>query len=166
MSKGSKRRLEQIPDEQMQENWDKIFSNMNIQHYPLFNIKKLEKIYSEKDGVEVKYVCTTDLQNSDIPADIFYRETPHPQFGNYYFGILQQHGQTMIINADIVESLEFGMIEVDAKYYYSQSHHDCKVVADRSALGFKMIDGGREYIRSSGGTTNIRITDGKFHAVQ
>jgi len=160
MGKGSKRRLEQIPDEQMQENWDKIFSNMNIQHYPLFNIKKVEKIYSEKDGVEVKYVCTTDLRNSNIPADIFYRETPHPQFGNYYFGILQQHGQTMIINADIVESLEFGMIEVDGKYYYSQSHHDCKVVGD------KMIDGGREYIRSSGGTTIIRITDGKFHAVQ
>ena len=59
---------------------------MNIQHYPLFNIKKAEALYTEKDGVEVKYVCTTDLRNSDIPADIFYRETPHPQFGNYYFG--------------------------------------------------------------------------------
>ena len=132
---------------------------MNIQHYPLFNIKKLEKIYSEKDGVEVKYVCTTDLRNSDIPADIFYRETPHPQFGNYYFGILRHNSQTMITNADIVESFEFGMIEDDGKYYYSQSHHDYKVVGD------KMIDGGRAYIRSSGGTTSMRIKSGKFYAV-
>jgi len=133
---------------------------MNIQHYPLFNIKKAEALYTEKDGVEVKYVCTTDLRNSDIPADIFYRETPHPQFGNYYFGILRHNDQTMITNADIVESFEFSMIEdADGKYYYSQSHHDYKVVGD------KMIDGGRAYIRSSGGTTSMRIKSGKFYAV-
>ena len=132
---------------------------MNIQHYPLFNIKKAEALYTEKDGVEVKYVCTTDLRNSDVPADIFYRETPHPQFGNYYFGILRHNGQILITNADIVESFEFGMIEVDGKYYYSQSHHDYKVVGD------KMIDGGRAYIKSSGSTTNMRITSGKFYAV-
>ena len=133
---------------------------MNIQHYPLFNIKKAEALYTEKDGVEVKYVCTTDLQNSDIPADIFYRETPHPQFGNYYFGILRHNDQTMITNADIVESFEFSMIEdADGKYYYSQSHHDYKVVGD------KMIDGGRAYIRSSGSTTSMRIKSGKFYAV-
>jgi len=65
----------------------------------------------------------------------------------------------MITNADIVESFEFGMIEVDGKYYYSQSHHDYKVVGD------KMIDGGRAYIKSSGGTTVMRIIDGKFYAV-
>ena len=132
---------------------------MNIRHSPLFNTKKAEELYTEKDGVEVKYVCTTDLRNSDIPADIFYRETPHPQFGNYYFGILRHNGQTMITDADIVESFEFGMIEVNGKYYYSQSHHDYKVVGD------KMIDGGRAYIRSSGGTTSMRIKSGKFYAV-
>lgn len=132
---------------------------MNIQHESLFDTAKIEKLYTEKDGVEVKYVCTTDLRNSDIPADIFYRETPHPQFGNYYFGILRHNDQTMITNADIVESFEFGMIEVNGKYYYSQSHHDYKVVGD------KMIDGGRAYVRSSGSTTNMRIADGKFYAV-
>ena len=34
---------------------------MNIQHYPLFNIQKAEAHYTKKDGVDVKYVCTTDL---------------------------------------------------------------------------------------------------------
>jgi hypothetical protein len=64
----------------------------------------------------------------------------------------------MITNADVIESFEFGMIEHDGKYYYSQSHHDYKVV------GNKMIDGGRAYIKSSGGTTVMRITNGKFYA--
>lgn len=133
---------------------------MNIVHENLFNIEEVEKIYTEKDGVEVKYVCTTDLQASDVPVDVFYRATPHPQFGNRYFGLYHCHIRDcmMITNADIVEDLEFGMIQHDGKYYYSQSHHDYKVVGD------KMIDGGRAYIRSSGGATVMRITNGKFYA--
>ena len=132
---------------------------MNIVHENLFDIEKVEKIYSEKDGVEVKYVCTTDLNASDVPVDVFYRATPHPQFGNRYFGIYHDHfrGHTMITNADIVESLEFGMIKVDGKYYYSQSHHDYKTVGD------KMIDGGRQYIRSNGGAITMHIKNGKFY---
>ena len=134
---------------------------MNINHEPLFDTAKVEKIYSEKDGVDVKYVCTTDLKASDVPVDVFYRPTPHPQFGNRYFGIYYDHVRdcTMITNADIVESLEFGMIEVDGKYYYSQSHHDYKVIEG------KMIDGGRAYIRSSGGCDSVmRVINGKFYA--
>lgn len=134
---------------------------MNIQHEPRYDISKIEKIYTEKDGVEVKYVCTTDLTVSDMPMDIFYRSTPHPQFGNRYFGLYWDsvRDRTMITNADTVESLEFGMIEVDGKYYYSQSHHDYKVV------GNKMIDGGRAYTRSSGGTTSMELTDGNFKEI-
>ena len=64
---------------------------MNIHHDPLFDTAKVEKIYSEKDGVPVKYVCTTDLRASDVPVDVYYRETPHPQFGNRYFGIYHDH---------------------------------------------------------------------------
>ena len=126
----------------------------------MFDTEKVVQIYSEKDGVEVKYVCTTDLRASDVPVDVFYRETPHPEFGNRYFGLYYDNvrGHTMITNADIVESLEFGMIDVDGKYYYSQSHHDYKVVGD------KMIDGGRMYVKSSGGTTMMRIINGKFIA--
>ena len=133
---------------------------MNVIHENLFNIEEVEKLYSEKDGVEVKYVCTTDLRASDVPVDVFYRPTPHPEFGNHYFGIYHDHfrGHTMITNADIVESLEFGMIEVDGKYYYSQSHHDYKTVGD------KMIDGGRQYVRSNGGVVVMKIRNGKFIA--
>ncbi len=134
---------------------------MNIKHEPLFDTAKVEELYGRKDGCEIRYVCTSDLNASDVPCDIFYRAEPHPNFGNRYFGLYRDsvRDNLMITNADIVESFEFGMIEVDGKYYYSQSHHDYKVVGD------KMIDGGRAYIKSSGGTTVMRIIDGKFYAV-
>ena len=134
---------------------------MNIQHEPKYDTAKIEALYTEKDGVEVKYVCTTDLTASDMPMDIFYRATPHPEFGNRYFGLYYDKLRhcPMITNADIVESFEFGMIDVNGKYYYSQSHHDYKVVEG------KMIDGGRAYIRSSGGAICMRVVDGKFYAV-
>ncbi len=132
---------------------------MNIHHEALFDTAKLEEHYSNKDGVEVKYVCTSDLRTSDIPMDVFYRETPHPEFGNRYFGVYQHRitNDIFITNADEIESFEFGMIEHEGKYYYSQSHHDYKVVGD------KMIDGGRMYIRSSEGAVIMRIVDGKFY---
>jgi hypothetical protein len=132
---------------------------MNIQHEPLFDTAKVEELYGRKDGCEIRYVCTSDLNASDVPCDIFYRAEPHPDFGNRYFGLYWDSIRDwMITNADVIESLEFGMIKVDGKYYYSQSHHDYKVV------GNKMIDGGRAYIKSSGGTTVMRITNGKFYA--
>ena len=86
---------------------------MKIKHDPLMNVEKIADHYSEKDGVPVQYVCTTDLRGSDSPWDVFYRETPHPDFGNRYFGV--QYNYTiecmMITNADIVESFDFPQSE-------------------------------------------------------
>lgn len=135
---------------------------MNIEHKPNFDVALVTEHYSKKDGVPVTYVCTTDLNASDVPVDVYYRETPHPEFGNKYFGLYHDHvrGHLMITNADVVESFEFGMIEEDGKYYYSQSHHDYKVLDNG-----KMIDGGRVYIRSSVGCDVVmRIINGKFIA--
>jgi len=135
---------------------------MNIQHYPLFDTAKVEKLYTEKDGVEVKYVCTTAVQqHAEFAADVFYRATPHPQFGNRYFALYHNlyadDAVVMITNADQVENFEFGMIEdADGKYYYSQHRHDYKVIGD------KMIDGGRSHIRSGGRVDVFKIQDGKF----
>ena len=133
---------------------------MKINHEPLFDTAKVEELYGRKDGCEIRYVCTSDLNASDVPCDIFYRAEPHPNFGNRYFGLYWDKIRDcmMITNADVIESFEFGMIEVDGKYYYSQSHHDYKVVEG------KMIDGGRAYIKSSGGATVMRINNGKFYA--
>ena len=134
---------------------------MKINHENLFNIEAIEEHYSKKDGTKVTYVCTTDLSVSDVPMDIFYRETPHPEFGNRYLGLYWDHskGHLMITNADSIESLEFGMIEEDGKYYYSKSHHDYKQLENG-----KMIDGGRAYIKSSGTDVVMRVINGKFIA--
>jgi len=135
---------------------------MNIKHNPSFNIAEVEKKYSEQDGVAVKYVCTTDLNASDVPVDVFYRATPHPEFGNRYFGLFYDHYRdcVMITNADMVETFEFGMVENDAgELEYSQSHHDYKRFENGN-----MIDGGRQYIRSGKGATVMRVKDGKFYA--
>ena len=135
---------------------------MNIRHPSIFNTERVEKLYSEKDGVPVKYVCTTDLSMSDVPADIFYRESPHPEFGNRYFGLFRNpdpasDGTLMITGADKVEEFEFGMIkDSDDNYYYSSSHHDCIFIEG------KMIDGGREYIRSTGLDVVFKIKNGEF----
>ena len=130
---------------------------MNIQHAPILNVEKVAALYTEKDGVEVTYLCTTALMQSDQPFDIFYRETPHPEFGNRYFGLTARDDHVLITNADDIESYEFGMIEDnDGKLWYSQCHHDCLF------LDGKMIDGGRRYIRSSGQVVIYTIRDGKF----
>ena len=134
---------------------------MNIHHETLFDKEKIIEHYTKKDGVDVKYVCTTDLNASDVPVDVYYRETPHPEFGNRYFGLYWDDVRNclMITNADVVESFEFGMIEQDGKYYYSQSHHDYKTLDNG-----KMIDGGRMYIKSSGCDLVMRVVNGKFIA--
>lgn len=130
---------------------------MDIKHPKIFDTETLEQHYSEVDGVPVHYVCTTDLKASDKPADIFYRETPHPKFGNRYFGLLWHNDKVLITNADIVEDFEFGMIkDNDNKWFYSSSHHDCIFVDG------KMIDGGRAYTRSTGLDGNFIVKDGKF----
>jgi hypothetical protein len=132
-------------------------SLMNIQHSPLFNTEKVEALYTKKDGVEVKYVCTSAVDGGTRALDIFFRATPHPEFGNRYFGLYPNGTDAMITNADLIESLTFAMIEDDGKYYYSQHRHDCKTVGDN------LIDGGRAYVRSGPHPVEVlMVKDGKF----
>ena len=131
---------------------------MKINHDSIFDTDKIAKTYSEKDGVPVSYVCTTDLYVSDCTLDIFYRSTPHPDFHNRYFGIycVPDIEGFVITNADVIESYDFGMIEdKDGTWWYSQSHHDYQEIDG------KVIDGGRVYVR--GNSFEIyKIVDGKF----
>lgn len=132
---------------------------MTIKHSPVFDTERVKQHYGDKDGVAVEYVCTTDINHSDVPVDVFYRATPHPEFGNRYFGLFVDHsGRIMITNADAVEDFEFGMVVNDeGDWEYSQSHHDFKQFSNGS-----MIDGGRNYIRSSGYHVVYKVKDGEF----
>jgi hypothetical protein len=131
---------------------------MNIKHDTIFNTAKVEQLYTEKDGVDVRYVCTSALGSEARAMDIFYRETPHPEFGNRYFGLFMNDENRMLItNADRIEGAEFAMIkDSEGNLHYSAHRHDYKEVGDN------MIDGGRAYIRSSGDVELYKVRDGKF----
>jgi hypothetical protein len=127
---------------------------MNIKHCPITDTNKVCELYSKKDGIPVKYVCTTEFNNAI--ADVFYRETPHPEFGNKYFSILFRDDKMYIANADQVEDCAFGMVENDeGNLEYSIYRHDYK-----SFKNGNMIDGGRDYIRSSGKVKVFVVRDG------
>ena len=117
-----------------------------IKHEPQFDTDKICQHYSKKDGVPVKYVCSSALNSGEQSVDIFYRDTPHPEFGNRYFGIYDSFagGGIFICNADKIEELEFALVEDDnGNLRYSRHRHDF--------LKFEnghMIDGGRAYIKS------------------
>jgi hypothetical protein len=134
---------------------------MNIKHEPQFDTEKIAEHYSNKDGVPVKYVCTSALGSEEFAMDIFYRDTPHPEFGNRYFGLFlsPRSGNLMITNADRIEGVEFGMIQDDAgNLHYSAHRHDYKVVDG------KMIDGGRAYVKTNTRTVSMRLKNGEFYA--
>ena len=129
-----------------------------IKHVNIFKKDAMAEHYSKKDGVAVKYVCTSALGSEARAMDIFYRATPHPQFGNRYFGLyIDQHDRVMITNADRIEDAQFAMIEdFNGDLHYSAHRHDYK------AVDGKMIDGGRAYVRSSGVTIPYRVVDGEL----
>ena len=118
---------------------------MIIKHEPLFDTDKVCEHYTQKEGVPVNYVCTSALGDEAQAMDIFFRETPHPEFGNRYFGLYRNamSGNLMITNADRIESVEFGLVEDDTgDLQYSAHRHDYKRFENGN-----MIDGGRAYIR-------------------
>jgi hypothetical protein len=134
---------------------------MKINHHPLFDTARVEQLYTEKDGVEVKYVCTTAVQqHAEFAADVFYRATPHPEFGNRYFALYQNHwadgAAIMITNADQIENFEFGMVEGPEGWEYSQHRHDYRVVENN------FIDGGRAYLRTQGNCVVKKVVNGEF----
>ena len=131
-----------------------------IKHFPITNTDRVIQHYSDKYGVPISYVCTTDYNVSDRPVDIFYRNTPHPKFGNRYFGIAVNYedGSYIIFSADAIERYTFGMVEDNnGDLQYSQYHHDYK-----SFDNGNMIDGGRSYTRCSGKVYYYAIKDGKM----
>lgn len=140
---------------------------VNITHRPLFDTDKICELYSKKDGIPVTYVCTSALGGGTQAMDIFYRETPHPEFGNRYFGLyfrstgpLDEQRQLCITNADAIESADFTVMEVDGGWHYSQHRHDFYTVGDVA------LDGGRAYFRCVGNvnrpTKNVKVKDGNF----
>lgn len=135
---------------------------MNINHRPILDKDYVEEFYTKKDGVPVKYVCTSALGDESFAGDIFYRDTPHPKFGNRYLQLYVVGLQIFIRSADKIEDKVFIMLDTPSGYHYSQHRHDFFTVGDSS------IDGGRAYTRLLGNnvkTKQFKIKDGEFYEV-
>jgi hypothetical protein len=142
---------------------------VNIHHRPILDAKLVCEHYTAKDGVPVTYVCTSALGSEAQAMDVFYRETPHPEFGNRYFGLYISYnydsaeGTVMITNADRIEDLTFEMIKVNDQYHYSRHRHDFHSVGDVS------IDGGRAYTKLVGNVNvpraTLKVVNGQFEEV-
>lgn len=141
----------------------------NINHRPILDKDKVIELYTQKDGVPISYVCSTELEHDNSIIDIFYRATPHPEFKNRYFGLFSDYSTRLtkepmlfIRSADNVEDYKFDMIKCDNTWHYSQARHDCFMT---NCGG---IDGGRKYTRIlgfAGGFPNRKtfvVRDGVF----
>ena len=141
---------------------------MNILHDPIFDVATIERHYTNKDGVPVKYVCTSALDSDAFAMDIFFRETPHPHFGNKYFGSYWETiaGERLvkIANADAIEDDQFGMISHNGQWVYSQHRHDFR------SAGNCIVDGGRAYFKRVGDLSveckHMTLREGHFVEVE
>lgn len=137
-----------------------------ILHNPVIDVKRIEEMYSKKDGIPVKYLCTTEFIHSRWMSDIFYRATPHPVFGNRYFGIELSPRGSYIFNADPIETDDFFVFTMitneDGNLAYSRDRHD---LVNQDNL---FIDGGRTYVRTNadlGALRSFKIKDGSFYEI-
>ena len=136
---------------------------LNIKHFPIFDTEVVLEHYKSEGA---KYVCTTELEAYGIPTDVFYRPTPHPDYGNRYFGLYRSScGNVFICNADVVENLNFCVIDNGkGEWTYSQYTHDFL------SWGENYIDGGRAYTRVGGNplpkVISLRVVDGEFKGVK
>ena len=122
-------------------------------------IKKAEELYGAK---YMGYWCTKRLNGqswNDNPVDVFYQPNPDVEKGHKnYFGLYVQGGSLYITDATSAFSDPITGIETeDGEVIVSRYRHDYV------EKGKYMIDGGRDYLRTSGGPfVRVRVDGPKF----
>jgi len=129
-------------------------------HFTDKGIKKLEELYNAK---YMGHWCTKRPDGTwhDMPVDVFYQENPDRSKGhsNYFGMFINERGQAMITNAESAFSEQItGMLCEDGEVLVSRYRNDYQTKGD------VMVDGGRDYLRYSGGRY-IRVTaeNGEFN---
>lgn len=141
--------------------------NVNLDLSPFWkgyvSIPKVEKKYN------VKFVCETPIKDKfgwrETPSLIFYGEK-HPQ-GSNYMAISVVTGyddKTDMVITDGISATEdviIGILDGD-EVIYSRYRHDY-----REGKTGVIIDGGRDYTRSSGGhMVKMKINEGKLEVIE
>jgi hypothetical protein len=136
----------------------KEFAAIKINHRPsIADTELVAEHYSKKDGIEITYVGTTELKGNNTSCDVFYRATPHPEFGNKYFALYHVNGHGLCIaGADSIEDEVFAMVDNAGVWEYSRYRHDYHTFGDN------FVDGGRAYYRGSAPCVDFVVCNGKF----
>jgi hypothetical protein len=121
------------------------------------------KVIEEKYGAKyMGYWCTKRLNGeswNDNPVDVFYQSEPDTEKGHkHHFGMFVQNGTLFITDATSAFSDPILGIETeDGEVIVSRYRHDY-VEKDKY-----MVDGGRDYFRTSGGPiVRIRVEGPEF----
>lgn len=118
-------------------------------------IATIEEFYGAK---YMGYWCTKNSKDhwNEVPVDVFYQANPKTELGHsHYFGMYIQNEQVMITNAESAFTDPIiGMICEDGEVIVSRYRHDYVEKGDR------MIDGGRDYVRTSGHPTATITVEG------
>ena len=93
---------------------------------------------------------------SDQPVDVFYQPNPDVSKGHsHYFGMFRTlEGKVMITDAASAFSEPMtGLLTEDGEVIVSRYRHDCVI------KGPYMIDGGRDYLRTSGNNADGKLVE-------
>jgi hypothetical protein len=134
----------------------KLFIQTPQQGY-YFSAGDLHKISQHYGGaVYMGYWCLRNQDGSwtEAPVEVFYQPNPRLDLGHsHYFGMYVRDGRTYITAADSAFSEPItGVITDDGEVIVSRYRHDCVT------KGGHMIDGGRDYTRSSAPAKFAQIT--------
>jgi hypothetical protein len=124
-------------------------------------IKKAEELYGAK---YMGYWCTKRLNGeswNDNPVDVFYQPNPDESKGHkHYFGLFLQGPNSALYITDATSAFSepiMGIETEDGEVIVSRYRHDYV------EKGKYMIDGGRDYLRTSGGPfVRIRVEGPEF----
>lgn len=121
-----------------------------IVHYDFLSNEVLTNIESVENLYEAKYIgefsiLLKETEWSNFPVAIFYTQDPHPK-GSNYIGIYlsPSDNKVYITNGISVSQTEWtGVVNEKNEILYSAFRHDYQKHGDL------MVDGGKDYLRSS-----------------
>lgn len=116
--------------------------NYGMSDLPI-NIEVIENKFS------AQYICDMCLPTatgwSTTPAQIYWQEKPPADFSNYFGILINFKGELLITSAKALVDIDIPAIRVGDEILFSRYRHDFRL-ADNGAS----IDGGRDYVKTSG----------------
>ena len=123
-------------------------------HFSADSIRKIEDMYKAK---YMGHWCTKTPSGiwNEMPLDVFYQPNPKVEEGHtHYFGLYRNYaGEVRITSADSAFSDPIvGVLCEDGEVIVSRYRHDYQ------EKDGKIIDGGRDYLKTSIGGQLVNIT--------